>query len=202
VRIEGCCGSTKGRHCWLRGSFKFSSFKQGFQVRGVGLRYFYLCCYYCMIGWLFGCMNCDKTMQFHVFGNFPETTLRAIKAARRPIPFLIVSGFHMRNRLAVRSWSPGDTCANLVSGFLMNCLAMMNFRQATWVNLTRFWCFRVSRRILIGEKTVITACEWLEVRIRWSIWNWRFDLMKDCMNMILGLMIRDSQSCTKLSGSC
>jgi len=26
--------------------------------------------------------------------------------------------------------------------------------------------------------------------------------MKNCMNMVLGLMIRDSQSCTKLSGSC
>ena len=37
-------------------------------------------------------------------------------------------------------------------GFLMNCLAMMNTRQATRVELTQLLCFSYSGRILIVEK--------------------------------------------------
>jgi len=41
-----------------------------------------------------------KIVQFHVFGNFPETAWRVFKAARQL----------MRNRLTVRAWPRGDTC--------------------------------------------------------------------------------------------
>jgi len=37
-------------------------------------------------------------------------------------------------------------------GFGMNCLAVMNIRQATRVELTWIWCFSCSGRILIGKK--------------------------------------------------
>jgi len=38
-------------------------------------------------------MNCDKTVQIHVSGNFPKTAWRAFKTARRLIPCLFVSKF-------------------------------------------------------------------------------------------------------------
>jgi len=38
-------------------------------------------------------MNCDKTMEIHVFGNFPEIAWQACKAARQLIPCFFVSRF-------------------------------------------------------------------------------------------------------------
>jgi len=42
--------------------------------------------------------------------------------------------------------------ATQILGFWLNCLAMMNTRQATRVDLTRCWSFGVFGVILIGEK--------------------------------------------------
>jgi len=63
------------------------------------------------------------------------------------------SRFLKRNRLAVSSRPPGDAwLLTQFSRFWLNCLPMMNTRQATWVNPTRFVCFSHSGMILFGGK--------------------------------------------------
>jgi len=41
-----------------------------------------------------------KVVDFHVFGNIPETAWRVFKAAKRPILFCTIMGSWRRNRLA------------------------------------------------------------------------------------------------------
>jgi len=92
-------------------------------------------------------------MRFLVFGNFPETAWRTTHS--RQVAHVILVGFWVTTRdcLAVTPYTAKRRKLITISGFfLMNCLAVMNTRQATRVEWARFWCSVCSRVILIGRK--------------------------------------------------
>jgi len=77
-------------------------------------------------------------------GNFPETAWRAVHSRQAAHAENAYSGFLGRNRLAVHTRPPGDTCdfTNFWN-FSMNCLAVMINRQATRVSVSDFGIFWV-----------------------------------------------------------
>ena len=74
-------------------------------------------------------------------------------------------------------------CANPVSGFLMNCLAVMNTHQATRVNLTLFLVFWGLGLILFGKKDSINYLEMIGSQNSLNYMSLRVRLSENCMNM-------------------
>jgi len=67
----------------------------------------------------------------------------------------------LRNCLAVSVVPPGDiSISTQFLGFLMNCLAVMNTYQATWIIFCSILMFSCSRKILTRGKSCLN-CLWL-----------------------------------------